>query len=163
MQLAASIRVFQNSGRCPKLFLWHLAVWGKCYNFHHLLLPNGSNYSNFQEDKNQQSGIFFDLGFFSGYVREWNAWRIIDPAWETAACLLHLLGVGSFFFFFPLLFISKWNCWVFWIQSAGNTSFSVFSWQFRMNVSSIQVKYIYVYLFLYVDRRRCSFWGVIIL
>lgn len=64
MELAASTRVFQISGRCPRLFLWHLAVSGKCYNFHHLLLPNGSNGSSCQEDKNQQSGIFFDLCFF---------------------------------------------------------------------------------------------------
>lgn len=33
MQLPASVRVFQISGRCPGLFLWHLAFRGKCYNF----------------------------------------------------------------------------------------------------------------------------------
>lgn len=32
-----------------------------------------------------------------------------------------------------------------------------------MNVSYLQIKYTYTYLFLYVDRWCYSFWGVIIL
>lgn len=138
MQLAAYVWVFQVRDRCPKLFLWHLAVWGKHYNFYDLLLPNGSNDPIFQEDKNQHSGIFYDLFFFW----MWNEWRIINPAWESTASWLHLLGVvwfgvsfvvvfGGFlvclfvlgglvlfvcyfiFFFLSLLCTSKLNCWGF--------------------------------------------------
>jgi len=46
-------------------------------------------------------------------------------------CWVGGFGLG----FFSSLCISKLNCWAFWIQSAGNTSFSLFSLQFRMNVN----------------------------